>query len=139
MDFAVLLSLEFLDRARVDRDHAGDGQQFLLDLDDASYLNEGASTGDVNTESRFLTSHLVKNSGSNYQYERMLESVTHDLSSPMKQRRIPGNFGVFASQNMEAGTELLGDYGEIHSYKSLFWYEKMCYHSFGFWGYLMWL
>ena len=131
-------------------DFAGEGQQFLLDLDDAVYLNEGQSTADVNTHSRFLTpaenngikentqKDTVASMSNTNTAQRILEPVQQE-DAILVQRRFPGNFGVFASQDMESGTELLGDYSEIHAYKSLFWYEKMCYRSIGLLGYLLWL
>lgn len=136
-------------------DFTGEGQQFLLDLDDAVYLNEGQSAADVNTRSRFMTpaennGNAERNSQKGNVALKINVDVAQRILEPaqqqqqhqdaiLAQRRLPGNFGVFASQDMEAGTELLGDYSEIHAYKSLFWYEKMCYRSIGFLGYLLWL
>ena len=111
-------------------DFAGEGLQYHLDLDGSVYFNEARPVSEANAMHRYVTP-VEEEAGSLDGVQRILEP--EQLVALRKQ---PGRFGLFATRDLEPGTELLIEYDQFHVYYSLIWYEKLCYHSRGFWGYL---
>jgi len=116
-------------------DFFGRGLQFQLDLDPAVYLNAGSPPAQANTVNRFLLKHEDE------LFDKMnLNDVQRTLESRQRNSLLSSEprFGMVALHDMEAGTELLIDYAEIHVYgiKKLGWYESLCFHSRGFWGWI---
>ena len=95
--------------------------EMSLDMDECVYVNQAPSPQDRNLENRFV----------------MEDTVASETERPDKrQRRIPGNYGMFAERDIPAGSELLIDYGQIHKFAAAYWYEKMNFQSRGLWHYV---
>lgn len=106
-------------------DFYGQGLQFQVDLDPSAFFNEPTTPDEANTVNRFPS--LL----SNDQPQRVLNP-----QSFFEQRRKPGAFHVYATEDMPAGTELLFNYSDVHMYVKLYYYEKLCMMTRGVWGWL---
>lgn len=107
-------------------DFYGQGLQFQLDLDKSAFLNEAVSAAQANSVNRFPKDLSDK------QPEFVLSPNTF-----FQQRRTPGAFHLYAKDDLEAGTELLFEYSDVHIYASLWWFERLCLMTRGVWAWLV--
>lgn len=117
-------------------DFFGQGLQFQLDMADGVYFNHADSGSELlNTYNSFLPTGQAADelAASSETSQPVLET-----KKTFAMQTIPGQFCIFATQDLEPGTELLLDYSAVHAHFRLYWYEKLTYQSRGFWPYI-WL
>jgi len=121
-------------------DYVGHGLEFLLDLDEGVYLNDvsGHHQQRANVINRFLQETTTATA--TLQQHTAATATTASqakLEALYAQRRAPSSFGIFATQDMEPGTELLMDYNHVHIPGKLYWYDMLCLKTRGIWEWLI--
>ncbi|CAB9499339.1 expressed unknown protein [Seminavis robusta] len=110
-------------------DFQGEGLKFLLDLDEAVYLNEARKPDEVNLIINFRPLQ------DDPEYDAVQKLIDPDRFWQHRQK--PGNQQARAKVHLQAGAELLMDYREVHVYGKLWWYDRLCFKTRGVWAWLM--